>query len=105
MKLSNSDEAYNKRIRPDIIYNLARYAKEAFFKFSINEELISLGLDEEIAEVCAHAPHIQVYCMPVGGSKSEVESNALPLIEYCKTKGYTYSDRLHIRIWDQISGV
>ncbi len=105
VKLSNSAESYNKRVRPEIIYNLARYAKEAFFKFSINEELISLGLDEEIEEICSHAPNIQVYCMPVGGSKTEVEQNALPLIEYCKIKGYTYSDRLHIRIWDQISGV
>ena len=105
VKLSNSAESYNKRVRPEVIYNLAHHAREAFFKFSIDEELISLGLDEEIAEICSHAPLTQVYCMPVGGSKFEVESNALPLIEYCKIKGYTYSDRLHIRIWDQISGV
>jgi len=41
----------------------------------------------------------------VGGSKAEVEKNAEPLIEYCKVKGYTYSDRLHIRIWDEVHGV
>jgi len=105
VKLENSGEAYNKRIKPNIIFALATGAKEAFFKFSIDADSINIGLDEQIEEIIAHAPQTQVYCMPVGGSKAEVEKNAEPLIEYCKVKGYTYSDRLHIRIWDEVHGV
>lgn len=105
IKLCNSGESENKRIKPEVIFNISDNAKEAFFKFSVDAESISLGLDEEIYEIRAHAPKNQVYCMPVGGSKAEVESNALPLIEYCKSKGFTYSDRLHIRIWDEVHGV
>ena len=105
VKLENSGEAYNKRIKPNTIYSLATNSKEAFFKFSIDADSIDIGLDEQLEEILAHAPSTQVYCMPVGGSKAEVERNAEPLIEYCKVKGYTYSDRLHIRIWDEVNGV
>jgi len=105
VKLENSGEAYNKRIKPNTIFSLATNSKEAFFKFSIDADSINIGLDEQIEEIIAHAPNTQVYCMPVGGSKAEVEKNAEPLIEYCKMKGYTYSDRLHIRIWDEVHGV
>jgi organic radical activating enzyme len=105
VKLSNSGESLSKRIRPDAIFSYAQNAKEAFFKFSIDEASIDLGLDDEIDEIISYAPRLQVYCMPLGGSKKEIEKNCKPLIEFCKIKGYTYSDRLHIRIWDQNHGV
>lgn len=104
-KLSNSGESLSKRVKPDALFSYAQNAKEAFFKFSIDEASIDLGLDDEIDEITAHAPRLQVYCMPLGGSKAEIEKNCEPLIEFCKIKGYTYSDRLHIRIWDQNHGV
>ncbi len=105
VKLENSGESYSKRIKPNTIFSLASNGDEAFFKFSIDADSIDISLDEQIEEIIAHAPNTQVYCMPVGGSKAEVERNAEPLIEYCKVKGYTYSDRLHIRIWDEVNGV
>ncbi len=105
VKLSNSNEPLSKRVRGDIIYSIASNAKEAFFKFSIDAESITLGLEDEISEIIIHAPKIKVYCMPLGGNKEEVESNTEPLIEFCKAKGYNFSDRLHIRIWDINKGV
>ena len=105
VKLSNSHESFSKRVRDDVIYSISSNAKEAFFKFSIDVESINLGLEEEIETITAHSPKTQVYCMPLGGSKDEVEANTEPLIEFCKAKGYTFSDRLHIRIWDQNKGV
>ncbi len=105
VKLSNSAEAYHKRVRGDVIYSIASNAKEAFFKFSIDAESIDLGLEEEITSIIIHSPRTKVYCMPLGGSKAEVEANTEPLIEFCKSKGYNFSDRLHIRIWDQNKGV
>ncbi len=105
VKLSNSDEPLNKRVRGDVIYSIATNAKEAFFKFSIDAESIDLGLEEEISNIIVHSPKTPVYCMPLGGSKEEVEANTEPLIEFCKVKGYNFSDRLHIRIWDQNKGV
>ncbi len=105
VKLSNSNEPLAKRVRGDIIYSIASKAKEAFFKFSIDAESITLGLEDEISEIIIHAPKTKVYCMPLGGNREEVEANSEPLIEFCKAKGYNFSDRLHIRIWDINKGV
>ena len=105
VKLSNSGEPLSKRVRGDIIYNIASNAKDAFFKFSIDAESITLGLEEELSEILLHSPKTKVYCMPVGGTQEEVEKNSEPLIEFCKAKGYNFSDRLHIRIWDANKGV
>ena len=105
VKLSNSNETFRKRVNGDVIYSLASNSKEAFFKFSIDAESINLGLEVEIEDILIHSPKTEVYCMPVGGSKAEVEKNTEPLIEFCKAKGYNFSDRLHIRIWDQNKGV
>lgn len=105
VKLSNSNEPLSKRIKGDVIYNIASNAKDAFFKFSIDAESINLGLEEELSEILIHSPKTKVYCMPLGGNREEVEANTEPLIEFCKTKGYNFSDRLHIRIWDINKGV
>ena len=105
VKLSNSGESERKRINGNVINSIATNAAEAFFKFSIDADSITLGLEEEIREILSHSPNTKVYCMPVGGDKQEVEKNTEPLIEFCKAKGYNFSDRLHIRIWDQNKGV
>ena len=105
VKLSNSNEPLSKRIRGDIIYSIASNSKESFFKFSIDAESITLGLEDEISDIIIHSPRTKVYCMPLGGNREEVEANTKPLIEFCKAKGYNFSDRLHIRIWDVNKGV
>jgi organic radical activating enzyme len=105
IKLSNSGESERKRINGRVIHSIATDAKEAFFKFSIDAESITLGLEEEIAEILTHSPKTKVYCMPLGADRVEVEKNTEPLIEFCKAKGYNFSDRLHIRIWDINKGV
>ena len=105
VKLSNSLEPLNKRVRGDAIYSIASNAKDAFFKFSVDADSIDLGLEDEISEIIIHSPRTKVYCMPVGASKREVEANTEPLIEFCKAKGYNFSDRLHIRVWDINKGV
>ena len=105
IKLSNSHEPLSKRVRGDVIYNIASNAKGAYFKFSIDAASINLGLEEELAEILMHSPKTEVYCMPLGGNKEELEANTQPLIEFCKTQGYNFSDRLHIRVWDANRGV
>jgi organic radical activating enzyme len=105
VKLQNSLEPLNKRLRGDVIFTIAKNAKEAFFKFSIDRDSIDIALEDEIDSITQHAQNISVYCMPLGGNKADVEANTEPLIEFCKAKGYNFSDRLHIRIWDENKGV
>lgn len=105
VKLSNSGENESKRVNGNVIHAITTNTSDTFFKFSIDAESIDLGLEEEISNIVLHAPKTKVYCMPLGGTKEEIEANTEPLIEFCKTKGYNFSDRLHIRIWDQNKGV
>ena len=105
VKLSNSNEPLSKRVRGDVISSITTNAKEAFFKFSIDAESINSGLEDEIQSTRKHSLDTQVYCMPLGGSKAEVEKNSEALVEFCKSKGYNFSDRLHMRIWDKEKGV
>jgi len=105
VKLKNSKEPYHKRVRPDVIAQIAQNAKESFFKFSVDKNSIDASLDTEIETITAYAPYLDVYCMPIGGSKKMIEENTPDLVEYCKQKGYKFSDRLHIRIWDENKGI
>jgi 7-carboxy-7-deazaguanine synthase len=105
VKLSNSGEPYEKRVKPDIFIDIAAHANESFFKFTVDKAHIGSQLEEEIEKIVAYVSNEPVYCMPMGGSKAEVEANSQTVIEFCKRKGYRYSDRLHIRIWDQNRGV
>ena len=105
VKLSNSNETFAKRVKGEVISNIALNAKEAFFKFSIDADSINMALEDEILEITSYAQDCTVFCMPLGGTKEEVEANTEPLIEFCKAKGYNFSDRLHIRVWNQNRGV
>ena len=105
VKLKNSGEAEKKRLNPEVLSSLTSKAKNSFFKFSIGRESIGIELENELKNIIDIAPETEVYCMPLGGSKEEVEENSEPLVEFCKTKGYNFSDRLHIRIWNKEKGV
>ncbi|HIC43652.1 MAG TPA: 7-carboxy-7-deazaguanine synthase QueE [Sulfurimonas sp.] len=105
VKLTNSGEPESKRINPEAIQNIATYAQDSFFKFTVDKESLEEGTDDEINNIIKYAPSIAVYCMPKGGSRKELEYHSEAVIDYCKLKGYVYSDRLHIRIWDDNKGV
>ena len=105
VKLSNSGEPYKKRIDAKVINSLASSSLEAFFKFSIDARDINKKLLSEIDDILSIAPSLQVYCMPIAYEKKELEKNTLALIEFCKENNYTFSDRLHIRVWDSKKGI
>jgi len=106
VKLSNSAEKLSKRVNAQSIKNIAKNAKDAYFKFSLSLlDDAEKFLVQEIAEIVSLAPNIDVYCMPLGSSKEEIERGSESLIEFCKEKGYNFSDRLHIRVWNEKKGV
>jgi organic radical activating enzyme len=41
----------------------------------------------------------------MGDTKSKLEENSKFIVEKCIEKGFLYSDRVHIRIWDNEQGV
>jgi len=105
VKLTNSGEDAKKRVKPSVLKSIFCNAKEAYFKFSIDANVIKVEEEEEIASIVAIAPSAYVYCMPLGSSKREIEDSSEALVEFCKQKGYNFGDRLHIRIWDKERGI
>ncbi len=105
VKLSNSGEPYERRVKPEVFIDIAEHADESFFKFTVDADHLGSEFEAEIDRIAAYVPGEQIYCMPLGGSRKEIEVNTEAVIEICKHKGYTYSDRLHIRIWDANKGV
>ena len=43
--------------------------------------------------------------MPLARDQNELEHNAKNVVNLCIENGFNYSDRLHIRIWNDLNGV
>lgn len=100
-KLSNSAEPRERRLSFAALRSLRQNAKDSFYKFVISPEF---DAQPEIAEILA-ACGGEVYCMPCGADRRELESAAQFCVDFCLKNGYNYSDRLHIRIWGEKDGV
>ena len=100
-KLSNSAEPRERRLSFAALRSLKQNAKDSFYKFVISPEF---DAQPEIREILA-ACESEVYCMPRGADRRELESGAQFCVDFCLKNGYNYSDRLHIRIWGEKDGV
>ena len=100
-KLSNSAEPRERRLNFAALRNLKQNAKDSFYKFVISPEFDAQPEISEILAVCES----EVYCMPRGADRRELESAAQFCVDFCLKNGYNYSDRLHIRIWGEKDGV
>jgi len=81
------------------------YGPERYqFKFVINSEQ---DLEEVIENyvVPLEIPNQNVWLMPQGCLAEQIQDKAEWVIEKCKQHGFNYSDRLHIRIWGNKTGV
>lgn len=100
-KLSNSAEPRERRLSFAALRSLKQNAKDSFYKFVISPEF---DAQLEIGEILA-ACGGEVYCMPCGADRRELEGAAQFCVDFCLKNGYNYSDRLHIRIWGEKDGV
>ncbi len=105
IKLSNSQEPKNKRVKPQAIENIVLNAKDSFFKFTIDRKLVNLTAIDEIKEITNNFNKTNIYCMPVGESRDTIWKNDKAVFEFCMKHNYKYSDRLHIRVFDTTQGV
>lgn len=93
-------EYHNKRrINEEVIRYITKEAKESFFKFVYSSGDM-IEADYLVANNPTKAP---TYIMPSGISNKEFEEHK-DIVDYCISRGYTYSDRLHIRLWKNRRG-
>ncbi len=110
VKLSNSLESLKKRVNINSLEKILQNTKESYFKFVINKSSI-IETEKEIKEILKklnsinNVPKAEVFLMPRGESNEEIENNSQATINMAIKNGFKYSDRLHIRIWDNKRGV
>ena len=106
VKLSNSGESRQKRINKEVIIEICENAKESFFKFVIDKDMTFCeDVKKEIEEIVSLGLKKEVFCMPIGKDRKELNSNAKIVADFCVKNGYNYSDRTHIRIYNNKKGV
>jgi len=105
-KLSISGESEHKRLNIPNITNILENTKDSYLKFVVSKESWDQDF-EEIKNILMNIPTYvkSVYLMPLGDVIEELEKNALFTYEKAVQLGFNYSDRLHIRMYDNKPGV
>lgn len=104
VKLSNSGEKISKRLNIATLHNILEKAPQSYLKFVVDKQFI-FQASQEIESILAQIPSCEVYLMPLGDTSAGIDQNSLAVIELALEKGYKYSDRLHIRVWNNKRGV
>lgn len=104
VKLSNSGEPLSKRVNTKSLTNIINFCDDCYLKFVIDIDSIK-SASNEIDLIIKEIPKCEVYLMPMGDTAKAIDKNSLSVINLAIEKGYKYSDRLHIRVWDNKRGV
>jgi len=101
VKLSNSKEPYEKRVNFKALNSIFYNAKDSFFKFVLDKNIIiSEKAEKEINDIIMKYSDCKVYCMPLGSTAEELAQNDKYVAEFCVKHCFCYMDRLHIRLWN-----
>lgn len=102
-KLSNSGMPVDRRVNENVIRNFLT-KNNTIYKFVVSSE-------KEVEEVFNDFVNLysfkltDVFLMPAASTRKELLSLEPYLIEICKKKCVNYSTRLHIHVWDKLTGV
>lgn len=105
VKMSSSGEEKSKRWRPEVVNEYLKNTTDSYFKFVLSSKSIK---DEsgEVLEFLDQVPTFgTVYCMPLGETSEQIQTNAKDVYEFAQQSGFRYTDRLHIRIYEDLAMV
>lgn len=102
-KLSNSGMAKERRYREKVLrfFSLSR---KSVFKFVIDNKEDQEEILNDFVMRFKIAPS-KIYLMPESNSRKELDEKSAWVVEICKQLGFNFSSRLHISIWDELTGV
>lgn len=103
VKLENSKMPKNKRINYEAINSIINNSKGAFFKIVLDK--FDLNDTSELLALRKDYSNNDFYLMPKGSTNKELSMNAKSVLEYAINNGFNYTDRVHIRIYDDLEGV
>jgi organic radical activating enzyme len=102
LKLSSSLELEKIRLRYKNIKKLLVF-KKSYLKFVIS----SLEDEIEILKIInkLDIASSRVFLMPNGSTQTDIHKNSVKTINLCTKHGFRYTDRIHIRVWNNKKGV
>lgn len=75
---------------------------EVYYKYVVGD---SIDLAEVLAQIeVLQLPRDRVYLMPQAETPAEINAVAPQVAAWCVEHGLRYSDRLHVRLWDNKPG-
>lgn len=103
-KLSNAGAQNSKEIRinEQALRVFSEEGQNTIFKFVIEKES---DFDEVVTDYLPHINKNQIVLMPAGSSQEELLRTRLIVAELCRKHQVRYSERLHVVIWNQKTGV
>ena len=92
-------EQKSKRINRKALKTLLKKGNGSYLKFVISAKKSEI---KEILEIQKNLnlKNNQIYLMPWGANNADIESNANKVINKAIKYHFNYTDRLHIRIWN-----
>lgn len=100
-KLANSGESYERRVKPLVIQELNKQQK-VIFKFVVSKGEDVIDLAQDYGE---YLDMKNVVLMPAGETQEKLKETRKIVVQQCMSLGLRYSERLHIVIWNQKTGV
>ena len=105
VKLAVSGEPKEKRFKPENIANIIEHCPTSYLKFVTSEASWEQDYAEMKEFLKAIPIWVPVILMPLGATKEELDKNTRFVVERCIEYGFGYSDRIHIRAWNDKEGV
>lgn len=102
-KLSCSGEAWAEAIQPIVVASYNELGT-AYLKFVVSNQQDVEEVDRAVEQYRKEGFEGQVYLMPVGGIDSLYHFNTRQVAQLSMDKGYKYSPRLQVDIWNNAWG-
>lgn len=104
-KLANSGEPYERRVKPlviQVLNNLKSRRRNIIFKFVVSKREDFLDILQDYG---SNLLMQNVCLMPAGETQEKLNETRPMVAQLCIEHGLRYSERLHIVIWNQKTGV
>lgn len=105
-KLSNSGMPAERRIIPEALNELVlrAYHDKAIFKFVVTKHADMDEIEEDYIKENG-VPEDKIWLMPGCSNREQFEIVAPYVANLCKQRGFQFSSRLQINLWNQVTGV
>lgn len=105
-KLANSGEPERKRLNAEALHFFGNYvpSNKQVWKFVLSEEAELVEV-ESILKMAGVKRRESVWLMPCAATRQALLDLSPKVAELARDHGYNFSNRLHLMLWDQATGV